>query len=372
MEIIILAFAVNMDQWLYQKFIDEGLDNRYLCTTLITQIINKFGNKLDSLSPVKLFLIIYIIHCNIMTISILEPQREDIDVHYQQALNEVNDKIRLEMLKQEKQEAQMKLAAIYKSHFNKSVKTKSPTLVSKFTQNVEDQDNADKQMRKLSLNDDEIMRQKQQLLQGWMNSEPTDDIKLNDSSNDQLVPQTLAKETASNNISLESSLKPEEQKRSAAIYKSHLNQNVPATMVSHSAFEDKKTEEEQVLNDKLMDVGFNENATESHLQSNERDKELNKVQMCMIERVKKAGVDGLKLSELENFVKERFKDFDHKNYCFSSIRAQFGDFVSLCSEVVIVKDGSENGLIVVTRTNALKINLKSKLQIAMTLLFETG
>jgi len=101
---------------------------------------------------------------------------------------------------------------------------------------------------------------------------------------------------------------------------------------------------------------------------------LHQIQTYMVERVKKAGVDGLRMSELGNAVHRKFKGFEKRQF-IPSRKATFSDFVSLCPGLVVVEmEGSNKRMerVAVTDAAALKINLKSKLQFVLTMLFDKG
>ena len=100
--------------------------------------------------------------------------------------------------------------------------------------------------------------------------------------------------------------------------------------------------------------------------------QLNDIQVYMKEKVKKAGIDGLRMSDLSSVVHKKFENFQRKQY-LPPKKARFADFVMLCPGLVIVEMEDSNGAtdrIAVTEEHALKINLKSKMQFVLAMLFD--
>ena len=137
-----------------------------------------------------------------------------------------------------------------------------------------------------------------------------------------------------------------------------------------------KTENEKALHYESKDIEFDEkhliashqSQKEEHhnqiepefdLKSNVLVKQLKDIQAYMIERVKKAGVNGLAMSELENVVRRKF----------------ITDLVAMCPGLVTFERGASNvkkERVVVTDLYAPKMKLKSKLQLVITEHFKKG
>eukprot|EP01084_Bolivina_argentea_P144334 253256_1 len=280
------------------------------------------------------------------------------------------------MSKTLKDEEQKKLAAIYKSHFGKQVKTKSPTLTSKFTPAPDDA------MTSLNLENDENAKQQKKLLQELFRSGNNNNQNQNDDDKKEIIQQDMGHDIIE--------AEPMDLDEMAEFSDKDEEDGDKVSELVNIHMEKNKSEEKE-LHSKLKDVGFSEKflvATvasqkeeyhskikpEFNKLSNNLQQELHNIQKYMIERVKKAGVDGLRMSELGSAVHKKFRGFDRRSF-LPSRKANFSDFVSLCPGLVVVEmEGSNKRMerIAVTDSCALKINLKSKLQFVLTMLFDKG
>ncbi|ETO26695.1 hypothetical protein RFI_10439, partial [Reticulomyxa filosa] len=96
------------------------------------------------------------------------------------------------------------------------------------------------------------------------------------------------------------------------------------------------------------------------------------VQVYMRIRVDKAGVEGLNIYDLAQFVHHKFPVFDRSNYVKGK-NSRFADFVHLTPGLVVlqIEDGNGNSdRIAVTEDIARKINLQQKLELVITMLFD--
>ncbi|ETO14533.1 MYB DNA-binding domain protein [Reticulomyxa filosa] len=94
------------------------------------------------------------------------------------------------------------------------------------------------------------------------------------------------------------------------------------------------------------------------------------VQVYMKTRVEKAGVEGIRIYDLGQFVHKKFETFDRSNY-LKGKEARFSDFVHLTPGLVVLQIEDGTGIldrIVVTEEIAKKINLKQKLEFVMAML----
>eukprot|EP01084_Bolivina_argentea_P051820 95296_1 len=263
-----------------------------------------------------------------------------------------------------KAEEQKKLRAIYKSHFNKQVKPKSPTLTSAFTpapdaeklrMKVEDVNTAEQKKLLTALFVTNDHKQSQPQVRDACDDGKTHDVVV-DEDDDGLLPEFSDNDDDEDAVS-----------------------------------ELVRKNDQSMLHSKLKDVGFSDKFLVATVASQKEEyhskikpefvvksdllrKQLVEIQEYMVSRVDKAGVDGLRMSELGQAVHRRFKYFDRKNF-LPARKANFSDFVSLCPGLVVVEmEGSAKRMerIAVTDDCALKINLKSKLQFVLTMLFDKG
>jgi len=295
-----------------------------------------------------------------------------------------------------REEEKNKLETIYKSHFNKNVKSKSPQLTSKFNPAPDSaQGNGQNGMQALSLNDDQNTQQQKKLLKELFK----DDSSKDDEKESQQAFQPQQQDMGHDIIEAEPMDLDEMAEFSDKEEDNDEVSELPGMNGSRNAGKQQangsnntgQNEEEKELHAKLKDVGFSEKFLVASVTSQKEEyhskikpefvvksefhkKQLAEIQEYMLERVKKAGVDGLRMSELGNHVHRKFKNFDRKNF-LPSRKATFSDFVSLCPGLVVVEmEGSNKRMerIAVTDGCALKINLKSKLQFVLTMLFDKG
>eukprot|EP00485_Elphidium_margaritaceum_P019169 CAMPEP_0202730966 /NCGR_PEP_ID=MMETSP1385-20130828/186906_1 /ASSEMBLY_ACC=CAM_ASM_000861 /TAXON_ID=933848 /ORGANISM="Elphidium margaritaceum" /LENGTH=1317 /DNA_ID=CAMNT_0049397247 /DNA_START=11 /DNA_END=3964 /DNA_ORIENTATION=+ len=314
-----------------------------------------------------------------------------------------------------KEQEKEKLAAIYKSHFNKQVNTKGPQITSKFipapdtpswsstdnNNNNENEDGSAGDATPLAI-DDTAEQQKRLLQEYFKNDNDSGDSKQQQNGDTQqqpqpppLLQQQEQQDMGHDVIEEAEPMELDDEMAEFSDKDEDDNDEVPELLSAHHDSNNNNNGNQQPQGDglhhRLKDVGFSDKFLVASVSSQREEyhskikanldvksdflqQQLRNIQAYMVERVRKAGVDGLRMSELGNAVHRKFRTFDKKNF-LQQKRATFSDFVSLCPGLVVVEmEGSNHRMerIAVTDSCALKINLKSKLQFVLTMLFDKG
>ncbi|ETO24287.1 RUN domain-containing protein [Reticulomyxa filosa] len=163
--------------------------------------------------------------------------------------------------------------------------------------------------------------------------------------------------------------------------------DVVGELPSFSNVANQPSKEDEVLSlaQKLERLGFNESylrvsptdeqheyipkTTQKKIEAEDKflRKLMKEVQDYIKMRVEKAGVEGIGMYDLGQFVHQKFPNFDRSNY-IKGKNGRFADFVYLTPGLVVLQmeDGSGNlDRIAVTEEVAKKINLKQKLEFVM-------
>eukprot|EP01084_Bolivina_argentea_P191520 328983_1 len=97
--------------------------------------------------------------------------------------------------------------------------------------------------------------------------------------------------------------------------------------------------------------------------------QLKTIQQYMLDRVTKAGIDGLRIDELKTAIEKKFKYFHTKNF-LSSQQDSFIDFISLCPG--ITRTYKDIYKLTVASSYMIKVRMKSCIQFILDMVFDKG